>query len=66
MQGYNELRSLTVEEEAALPVLLRGASLRFLLTRSIDWLETEEGAAVNRKNPLEYLSKLQFFQNYKT
>ena len=42
-------------ERAALPLLARGAALRFLLTRLYDWLHTPPGALVKRKDPLEYL-----------
>lgn len=65
MQSYNDERTMTLEEEAAFPLLLRGAALRFLLTRAQDWLFPSEGAEVTAKDPLEYLTKLQFFQTYK-
>ena len=44
----------------ALPLLARGASLRILLTRTIDWLHVPPGALVRPKDPLEYLKKLRF------
>ncbi len=62
MQSYNDTRPLTPEEEAAFPLLLRGAALRFLLTRAHDWLNRVEGALVTPKDPMEYAAKLQFFQ----
>lgn len=65
MQGYNDIRPLTQEEEASFPLLLRGASLRFLLTRTQDALYPAEGAEITPKDPLEYVAKLQFFQGYK-
>jgi len=65
MQGYNDMRPMTQEEEACFPLLLRGAALRFLLTRAQDWLNPEAGAEITLKDPLEYLAKLQFFQNHK-
>jgi homoserine kinase type II len=46
----------------ALPVLCRGAALRFLLTRLFDWVHTPPGALVTRKDPMEYLHKLRFFR----
>jgi homoserine kinase type II len=51
---------LTDAERAALPLLARGAALRFLLTRLYDWLHTPPGAMVKRKDPLEYLARLRF------
>ena len=47
---------------AALPLLARGAALRFLLTRLVDWLDVPAGALVRPKDPLEYFRKLRFHQ----
>ncbi len=58
--AYRRLRHLPAEELAALPLLARGAALRFLLTRLYDWLHHPAGAFVKPKDPLEYLRKLQF------
>lgn len=65
MQAYTDARALTPEEERALPVLLRGAALRFLLTRAHDKLFHPEGAVVTPKDPMEYVAKLQFFQQHR-
>ena len=59
--AYQAVRPLSAEERAALPVLCRGAAMRFLLTRLYDWTATPAGALVTRKDPLEYLRKLRFF-----
>lgn len=64
--GYAETRSLSEEERAALPVLARGASMRFLLTRLVDWLTVPDGALVRPKDPLEYYRKLRFHQSVKS
>jgi homoserine kinase type II len=61
LAAYQRLRPLGVAEREALPVLCRGAALRFLLTRLHDWTATPAGALVTRKDPLEYLRKLRFF-----
>jgi homoserine kinase type II len=61
--GYERVRRLTAEERTALPLLARGAALRFLLTRLYDWLHTPPGAMVKRKDPLEYLAKLRFHRS---
>ena len=45
---------------AALPLLARGAAMRFLLTRLYDWLHTPPGAMVKRKDPMECLAWLRF------
>ncbi|HMK88285.1 MAG TPA: homoserine kinase [Methylocystis sp.] len=59
-EGYRAIRSLSATEHAALPVLARGAALRFLLTRFVDWLDVPAGAMVRPKDPREYLAKLRF------
>lgn len=62
VKGYRSVRPLNSDEINALPVLARGSSIRFLLTRLFDMLNQPEGALVNPKDPLEYLKKLQFHQ----
>ena len=44
----------------ALPILARGAALRFLLTRLHDRLFPPEGVMVRHKDPLEFLRRLRF------
>jgi homoserine kinase type II len=58
--GYEGVRRLDDGEAAALPVLCRGAALRFMLTRLVDWLNVPPGALVKPKDPLEYDRKLAF------
>ncbi len=60
LQSYDRVRGLTAEERNALPLLARGAALRFLLTRLYDWVHTPADALVKRKDPKEYLTKLRF------
>jgi homoserine kinase type II len=60
LDAYHRVRPLSADEIAALPLLCRGAALRFLLTRLYDWLSVPPGALVTPKNPLEYLAKLRF------
>jgi homoserine kinase type II len=62
LDGYMRKRALLAPEIAALPVLCRGAALRFLLTRLVDWLEVPAGALVRPKDPIEYYRKLRFHQ----
>ncbi len=62
LKGYTRARKLNAREIAALPTLCRGAALRFLLTRLVDWLEVPPGALVRPKDPLEYYRKLRFHQ----
>ena len=60
LDGYRRERPLAAAECASLPLLARGAALRFLLTRLFDWLNQPEGALVRPKDPREYLRKLRF------
>jgi homoserine kinase type II len=60
--AYGRTRPLTAAEEDALPLLARGAALRFLLTRLVDFLNVPVGALVRPKDPLEYVRKLRFHQ----
>lgn len=63
LRGYQSLRPLAPEESAVLPLLARGAALRFLLTRAYDWLNTASTALVNRKDPNEFLRRLRFHRS---
>jgi len=62
LQAYAQVRPLSRMEQAALPLLARGAAIRFLLTRLVDWFEVPPGALVRPKDPLEYYRKLRFHQ----
>lgn len=66
LKGYSSVRELTPAECSALPVLARGAALRFLLTRAHDWLHTSEHALVKPHNPLEYLRRLRFHRTVRS
>ncbi len=60
LTAYRETRPLAADELDALPILARGAALRFLLTRLHDRLFPPEGVMVRQKDPLEYLRRLRF------
>jgi homoserine kinase type II len=62
LQAYAQARPLSDQERNALPLLARGAALRFLLTRLVDWFDVPPGALVRPKEPLEYVRKLRFHQ----
>jgi homoserine kinase type II len=66
ISAYERVRRLHDAEVAALPILARGAALRFMLTRLVDWLNVPPGAKVAPKNPLEYRDKLRFHQRVKS
>ena len=58
LNGYERRRPLSPAEKEALPILARGAAIRFFLTRLADWGATPAGALVRPKDPLEYERKL--------
>jgi homoserine kinase type II len=64
--AYGRERPLSDAEQDALPLLARGAALRFLLTRLVDFLNVPSGALVRPKDPLEYARKLRFQQGVKS
>lgn len=58
IEGYEQRRPLEDSERDALPMLARGAALRFFLTRLADWGAMPPGSLVRPKNPLEYARRL--------
>ena len=62
--GYMNKVELYAAECAALPILARGACLRFLLTRLYDWINTPADAMVSRKDPLAFLRRLDHYTAY--
>jgi len=65
INAYRQQRPLSDDEIHALPVLMRGAALRFLLTRTYDWLNPDPTALVKPKDPREYAKKLRFHNKVK-
>jgi len=64
--GYESIRPLSKAERAALPLLARGAAIRFFLTRLVDWYTTPADALVKPHNPLDYAARLSFHRSAKT
>jgi homoserine kinase type II len=60
LAGYESVRRLEDREVTALPILARGAALRFLLTRTVDWLDVPAGALVKPHDPIPYDRRLHF------
>ena len=63
MQGYVSHRKLSDEEHAALPILARGAAMRFISSRTDDWLNTPDDALVARKDPMDFVNRLKFYRD---
>lgn len=64
MAGYASRRPLSGDERSALPLLARGAAMRFLATRAYDWLHTPADALVTRKDPMEFARRLTFYAEH--
>jgi homoserine kinase type II len=60
LSGYRSVRPFSEDELRALPVLARGAAMRFLVTRMYDWLHHPPSALVSPKDPMEYWKRLRF------
>jgi len=68
IRGYSKIRRFSVKEKKSLNILCRGAALRYLLTRTYDYLNTPKNAVIKIKNPREYIQKLKVhnkFSNFK-
>ncbi len=61
--GYRATHGLSEAEAAALPMLCRGAALRFVLTRAFDWINTPPGALVTRKDPMAFARRLAWYHD---
>ncbi len=61
--AYNEILPLNSASFKGLPTLLRGASMRFLLSRTVDWINTPKDALVTRKDPIAFLHRLDFYSD---
>lgn len=60
LSAYRQNRELSDAEITALPMLARGAALRFLLTRLYDWLNPDPAALVRPKDPRDFAKRLRF------
>ena len=60
LKGYQSIRKLNSKEKNNFNTLCRGSALRYLLTRSFDYLNTPKKALIKIKDPKEYLDKLNF------
>ena len=70
LKGYESIRKLQKVEKEKMNILLRGSSLRFLLTRIIDIQKKSKNKILEVKNPEDFLKRLIFHKtidnaNYK-
>ena len=66
IKSYEQVRPLSSLEREAMPILARGAAMRFLLTRCYDWLNTPQNAVVVPHDPIDYIKRLRFHQSVKS
>jgi homoserine kinase type II len=66
LEGYDSIRKFSPAERSAMPILTRGAAVRFLLTRSYDWLNRPVNALVTPHNPFDYVRRLRFHQTVRS
>ena len=66
LTGYASGRGLSDAERAALPVLARGACMRFISSRAYDWVNTPADALVVRKDPMDFAARLDFYREHGT
>ncbi|GAA5061766.1 homoserine kinase [Erythrobacter westpacificensis] len=62
VEGYESVRALSPEEREALPLLAQGAALRFISSRAQDWIDTPADALVTKKDPMDFVRRLEFYR----
>ena len=63
IKGYESIRRISKKEKLSFNTFCRGSALRYLLTRAYDYLNTPKNAVIKKKDPKEYLQKLNFHRN---
>jgi len=63
IKGYESIRLLNKIEKKYFNILCRGSALRYLVTRSYDYLNTPKNAYIKIKDPREYIQKLKYHKN---
>lgn len=62
MRGYESVRPLEPAERRAMPVLAQAACLRFVASRSEDWIDTPADAHVTRKDPMDFVRRWDLYR----
>ena len=63
IKGYQSIKRVSKKEKNSLNILCRGAALRYLLTRTYDYINTPKTALIKIKDPKEYFQKLIIHNN---
>lgn len=64
VSGYESVRPLETTERAMLPEIAKGVALRFCASRAEDWLDTPHGALVTKKDPMQFVARWEFYDEY--
>ena len=64
LKGYESVRPLEPSERALLPEIAKGAAIRFVASRAEDWLDTPDDALVTRKDPMQFVTRWQFYADH--
>lgn len=64
ISGYESVRPLDPTERASFPEIAKGAALRFVASRAEDWLDTPDDALVTRKDPMQFVSRWHFYDEF--
>lgn len=65
LRSYDFICPIADDSKKHLQTLLRGACLRFILSRTIDWINTPSDALVTKKDPIAFLNRLEYYKNDK-
>lgn len=61
--AYHQINPINEISRQYLPILLRGASLRFIISRTVDWINTPVDALVTKKDPIAFANRLEYYTN---
>lgn len=61
VQGYQTVRPLQTGETKVLPLMLKAAALRFLLSRIEEYVSHKENVAMTPHDPRAFIKRLEFF-----
>lgn len=66
LAGYRSHRTISDPERTALPALAREACLRFVATRSQDWLAHDGSVFAPRKDPMDFIRRARHYASLGT
>lgn len=61
LRAYNAVHPINDDSKKHLPTLFRGAALRFIISRTVDWINTPADALVTKKDPIAFVRRLDYY-----